>query len=149
MASTILVNLARDWFSPDGSLYEVRANPHEFPKEFADKPDKLEDESAEDYKARVKRQPYAVLPSSAEIVGEDVATVTTVQNTGGGQRVLVPTAVEDDVKSVGGAVGKHGIEEPDQTVAAAEKVAKDVGLDQVGGKPTESGPLPAGTKKNV
>jgi hypothetical protein len=34
-----------------------------------------------------------------------------------------------------------------QSVADAAKVAKDAGLDQVGGKPRESGPLPAGTKK--
>lgn len=135
--ATVLVNLRRDWFSPDGSLYQVRDNPHEFPAEWADKPGK---DAAEGQK-------YAVLPSSAEIVGEDVTTVVTIQNTGGGQQVLIPTPVEDDVDSVGGAVGDHGIEEPHQSVAKAAKVAKDTGLDQVGGKPRESGPLPAGEKR--
>ena len=28
---TQMVNLKRDWFAPDGSLYQVRDNPHEFP----------------------------------------------------------------------------------------------------------------------
>jgi hypothetical protein len=63
--------------------------------------------------------------------------------------VMMPSAVEGDVKAVGGAVGEHGLEEPSQSVGDAAKVAKDVGVDQVGGKPRESGPLPAGTKKNV
>lgn len=133
---TVLVNLKRDWFSPDGSLYQVRDNPHEFPKAYADKPDKDAPEG----------QKYAVLPSTAEIV-EAGDTVVVVQNTGGGQQVLVPSAVQGDVDEVGGAVGKHGLEEPSQSVAAAAKVAEDTGLNQVGGKPRESGPLPAGTKK--
>ena len=135
---TILVNLRKDWFSPDGSLYRAIDNPHEFPAAFADKPPKEAPEA----------QKYAVLPSTAELV-ESSKTVATIQNTGGGQRVMVPTAIQDDVKEVGGAVGDHGVEEPAQSVTDAAKVAKDVGVDQVGGKPTESGATPAGTKKNV
>jgi hypothetical protein len=137
----VLINLKRDWFSPDGSLYQVRDNPHEFPAEFADKPTK---EQTEKDKNRV----YAVLPSSAEVV-ESTKTVAVLQNTGGGQQVMMPSAIQDDVKEVGGAIGEHGLEEPAQSVSDAAKVAKDAGLDQVGGKPRESGPLPAGTKKNA
>jgi hypothetical protein len=134
---TVLVNLKRDWFGPDGSLYEARDNPHEFPEEFA-----------EPCKDKNDKQKYAVLPSSAEIV-EGGKTVAVIQNTGGGQQVLMPSEVQDDAKSVGGAVGKNGLEEPDQSTTEAAKVAKDAGLDQTGGKPRESGPLPAGTKKNA
>ena len=83
---TILVNLRKDWFSPDGSLYRAIDNPHEFPAAFADKPPKDAPEA----------QKYAVLPSTAELV------------------------------------------ESSKTV-----------VDQVGGKPTENGATPAGTKKNV
>lgn len=144
---TVLVNLKRDWFGPDGSLYEVRDNPHEFPANFADAPEKVKKEK-EDEPVNPRAQKYAVLPSTAEVV-ESSKTVVTVLETGGGQRVMVPTAVQDDVKSVGGAVGEHGIEEPDQSVAAAGKVAKDTGLDQVGGKPRESGSLPAGEKRKT
>ena len=36
------VNLKRDWFGPDQSLYQVRDNPHEFPAEYAEKPEKAE-----------------------------------------------------------------------------------------------------------
>lgn len=136
---TVLVNLRRDWFSPDGSLYQVRDNPHEFPAEYADTPSKEQKEAND-------KQKYAVLPSSAEIV-EGGDTVVVVQNTGGGQQVLMPTEVQDGAKTVGGAVGKHGLEEPHQSVSDAAKVAADTGLDQVGGKPRESGPLSAGTKK--
>lgn len=136
---TVLVNLRRDWYSPDGSLYERRDNPHEFPEAWA--------EPAEG-KAKEAGAKYAVLPSSAEVV-ESGKTVAVLQNTGGGEQVLMPSAVEGDVKEVGGAVGEHGLEEPSQKVSDAAKVAKDVGVDQVGGKPRESGPLPAGTKKNV
>lgn len=140
---TVLVNLRRDWFSPDGSLYQVRDNPHEFPAEYADAPDK-------EAKEKNPEQKYALLPSTAEVLDADAnATVVVKQNTGGGQQVLMPSIIQDGAKKVGGAVGEHGIEEPDQSVAAAAKVAKDTGLDQVGGKPRESGPLPAGTKKNV
>ena len=136
---TILVNLRKDWFGPDGSLYQARDNPHQFPEEYANKPGKDAKEG----------QKYAVLPSTAEIVDSSGATVAVLQNTGGGQQVLMPSEVQDGAKSVGGAVGEHGLEEPDQSTSAAAKVAKDTGLDQVGGKPRESGPLPAGTKKNV
>jgi hypothetical protein len=155
MASgTVLVNLKKDWFGPDGSLYQARDNPHEFPAAYADPPEKSKEDKKEPAPIVVAPPPvsaakpprYAVLPSTAEIV-ESSDTVITLQNTGGGQQVQVPTAVEGDVEKVGGAIGKHGLEEPAQTVSAAAKVAKDAGIDQVGGKPRESGPLPAGTKK--
>lgn len=136
---TVLVNLKRDWFSPDGSLYQVRDNPHEFPAEYADAPSK-------EVKEKYPDQKYVTLPSTAEIV-ESETTVAVLQNTGGGQQVMVPSAVQDGAKEVGGALGEHGLEEPAQKVSEAAKVAKDAGLDQVGGKPRESGPLPAGTKK--
>jgi hypothetical protein len=137
---TVLVNLRRDWFAPDGSLYQVRDNPHEFPEAYAEAPKK-------EVQDKYPNQKYAVLPSTAEVVDSDGKTVVVVQNTGGGQQVLMPSEVQDGAKSVGGAVGEHGIEEPHQSVADAAKVATDTRLDQVGGKPRESGPLPAGTKK--
>ena len=149
---TVLVNLRNDWFGPNGNLYQARDNPHEFPADWAEesdvkvKPNPQVTTTTTTGGGEPVKPKYAVLPSSAEIV-ESTDTVVVVQNTGGGQQALMPSAVEGDVKSVGGAVGKHGMEEPDQSVAAAAKVAKDTGLDQVGGKPRESGPLPAGTKK--
>lgn len=151
---TVLVNLRKDWFGPDGSLYQARDNPHEFPADYAE-PGELSDEDKKEAppvkvevarSAKPKAPRYAVLPSSAEIV-KSGDTVMVVQNTGGGQQVHMPSAVEGDVKTVGGAVGDHGLEEPSQSVSKAAKVAEDAGLDQVGGKPRESGPLPAGTKK--
>lgn len=145
MGSTVGVNLARDWF--DGSsLYLVKDNPHEFPAEYAAKPEKAEDESDADYKARLKTQPYAVLPSTAEVIGEDVRTVVVLQNTANGAQLVVPALVDEDTKSVGGALDKAGVEQPDQSVAAAEKGADEQNV-QVGGKPRDSGPLPAGAKK--
>lgn len=141
---TVGVRLKKDWFGPDGSLYRVRDNPHEFPASYADKPKQADDESDEDFKKRQKRQPYAVLPSSAELI-EGGKTVAVVQNTASGS-VIVPTLVEDDVKSVGGALDDKGVEQPDQSVKAAEAGAKEQNL-QVGGKPADSGPLPAGTNK--
>jgi len=66
--ATVSVNLKRGFFAPDGVLYEVSGNPHQLPAEWADKPEQGEDESDEDFKARAKKQPYAVLPSSAEVV---------------------------------------------------------------------------------
>ena len=150
--ASVLVNLRKDWFSPDGNLYQSRDNPHEFPAEWAEEVDpKVVKAAAEKTVTtttaeEVSTQKYVVLPSTAEIV-ESSATVMVVQNTGGGERLLVPSAVEGDVTAVGGAIGKSGEEEAAQPVAAAEKVAKDAGMDQVGGKPRESGPLPAGTKK--
>jgi len=150
---TVLVNLRNNWFGPDGSLYEAVDNPHEFPAEWAE-PKKAEKTPVKETTTTTTvggtqaAQRYAVLPSSAEIV-EKTDTVAVLQNTGGGEQVMMPSAVQDDVKSVGGAVGEHGLEEPDQSVAKAAKVAKDAGINQVGGKPSESGPLPAGTKKPV
>lgn len=141
---TVLVNLRRDWFGPDGSLYQVRDNPHEFPAEYAAKPS-AEQTADNDSRAKSKQVKYAVLPSTAEVI-EDGATVAVVQNTGGGERVIVPTAVEGDVKSVGGALDDKGNEKSTQSLASAEKGAKELEV-QVGGKPRESGPLPAGTKK--
>jgi hypothetical protein len=140
MASTVGVRLARNWFGPDGSLYEVRGNPHEFPAEYAEKPKKAEDESDADYKARLKTQPYAVLPSTAEIIGKDARTVVTLQDTANGEQVLIPTLLDEGVKSVGGALDDKGIEQPSQTVASAAKGAGAQNL-QVGGVPGKSGPL--------
>lgn len=100
---TVFVRLRRDWFAPDGSLYQVRDNPHEFPADYADEPkfEQKEGESDAAFKARQKKQKYAVLPSTAEIV-EDGKEVAVLQQTASGY-VEVATAVEDDVKSVGGA----------------------------------------------
>jgi hypothetical protein len=150
---TVLVNLRKDWFGPDGSLYQARDNPHEFPADWADEAKAEPTPTKETTTTTVSggetaKQKYAVLPSSAEIV-ESETTVAVLQNTGGGQQALMPSAVQDGAESVGGAVGKDGLEQPDQSTAAAAKVAKDAGLDQVGGKPRESGPLPAGTKKQA
>lgn len=142
---TVGVRLKKDWFGPGGSLYYVRDNPHEFPAAYADKPKQADDESDADFKARLKRQPYAVLPSSAELIEGGGKTVAVRQNTTSGS-VIVPTLVGDDVKSVGGALDDKGVEQPDQPVKAAEAGAKEQNL-QVGGKPADSGPLPAGTKK--
>lgn len=143
---TVGVRLKRDWFGPDGSLYQVRDNPHEFPAAYADKPKQEDGESKEAYAERQKRQPYAILPSSAEVLGEDVRTVAVLQDTANGEQVVVPTLVEDGVKSVGGALDAKGVEQADQSVAAAEAGAKEQNVE-VGGKPRESGPLPAGSKK--
>jgi hypothetical protein len=65
---TVAVNLKKNWFSPDSSLYEVRNNPHQFPAAWAAPPERKEDESEADFKTRLKNQPFAVLPSTAEIV---------------------------------------------------------------------------------
>jgi hypothetical protein len=140
---TVTVNLARDWFAPDGSLYQVADNPHEFPAEWADPPEKEPKVKKEEEEEG--EQKYAFLPSSAELV-PDAKTVATVQKTGGGEEVIVPTAVEGDVKSVGNALDDKGIEQGDQSLASAAKGAKEQDL-QLGGRPRESGPLPAGTKK--
>lgn len=143
MAGTVGVRLKKDWFGPDGSLYQARDNPHEFPAEYADKPKQQDGESDEDFKARQKRQPYAVLPSSAEVInGGDARTVVTTQQTANGEELLVPTLVDDEVKSVGGALNDKGVEQPSQSVAAAEKGA-DAHNMEVGGVPRKSGPLPA------
>lgn len=139
---TVGVRLKKDWFGPDGSLYQARDNPHEFPAAYADKPKQQDEESDEDFKARQKRQPYAVLPSSAEVIGDDVRTVAVLQNTANGEQVVVPTLVEEDVKSVGGALDEAGVEQPDQSVAEAVAGADEQGVD-VGGVPRKSGPLPA------
>lgn len=140
---TVGVRLKKDWFGPDGSLYQVRDNPHEFPAQYADKPKQQEDESDEDFKARAKKQPYDVLPSTAEVISDgDTRTVAVLQNTANGEQLVVPTLVDDDVDSVGGALDSKGLEQPDQTVAQAEKGA-DAQNVTVGGVPRKSGPLPA------
>jgi hypothetical protein len=148
---TILVNLERDWFAPDASLYQVRDNPHEFPAHWEDQIPRIK-KPARDTAAA------APLPAAPEvkyevdkeardrIIVKDAKTVAVVQNTGGGERVIVPTAVEGDVKSVGGALDDKGHEKSSQSVASAQKGAKELEVE-VGGKPRESGPLPAGTKK--
>lgn len=139
---TVGVRLKKDWFGPDGSLYQSRDNPHEFPAAYAEKPKQKEDESDEDFRARLKRQPYEVLPSSAELVGNEGHTVVTLQNTANGEQVLVPTLVDADVKAVGGALDPKGIEQPSQSVSSAEDGAEEHNVE-VGGVPRKSGPLPA------
>lgn len=139
---TVGVRLKKDWFAPNGSLYQARDNPHEFPAEYADKPKQAEDESDEDFKARQKRQPYAVLPSSAELIDGKSRTIVTLQNTANGEQLVVPTLVGEEVKEVGGALDDRGIEQPNLTVAAAEKGAEAQNVE-VGGVPRKSGPLPA------
>lgn len=138
------VRLRRDFFAPDGSLYQARDNPHEFPAEYADKPkfEQKEGESDDVFKARQKKQKYAVLPSTAEIIGEDAHTVVTTQKTANGTELLVPTLVDSEVKAVGGALDSKGIEQPSMTVAEAEKGAEAHNVE-VGGVPRKSGPLPA------
>lgn len=143
---TVGVRLKKDWFGPDGSLYQARDNPHEFPAAYADKPKQKEDESDEDFAVRAKNQPYEVLPSSAEVLEGGGRMVATLQDTANGSQVTVATLVEDAVKSVGGALNEKGFEESSQSVGAAEGAAEDLGLE-VGGKPRESGPLPAGAVK--
>lgn len=136
---TVAVNLKRNWFAPDGSLYDVRDNPHEFPAAWADAPSKEQKEENPNAK-------YAVLPSTAEIVSA-AKTVAVLQNTANGEQAVFGQVVDDEVKSVGGAIDEKGNEKPSQSVADAEKGAEEANV-QVGGKPRESGPLPAGSKKN-
>lgn len=141
---TVAVELKRDWFGPDGSLYQVRDNPHEFPAEYADKPKQADGESDEDWKAREKRQPYAVLPSSAVVLSEGKPkTVAVLTNTANGAQLVTPTVVPDDVKSVGGALDDRGQEQADQSVSDAQAGADEYGV-QRGGVPRKSGPLDAG-----
>lgn len=143
MSSTVAVELKRDWFGPDGSLYQVRDNPHQFPATFADAPAKGEDESDEDFKVRAKKQPYAVLPSSAKVIsGDKVKTVAVLTNTANGAQLVTPTIVSDDVESVGGALNSKGVEKSDLTVAEAEAGADEYEIER-GGVPRESGPLDA------
>jgi hypothetical protein len=141
---TVLVRLKKDWF--DGqSLYQVKDNPHEFPAHYADKPTRGDDETDEAWKVRQKVQPFAILPSSAEIVKAG-KTVAVKIDTANGEQLVRAEAVEGDVKSVGGALNDKGLEEATQTVAKAEDAAEDLGLE-VGGNPQQSGPLPGGAKK--
>lgn len=136
------VRLRKDWFGPDGSLYQARDNPHEFPAEYAEKPKQQEEESDANYKARLKVQPYAVLPSSAELIEGDTRTVAVLQNTANGSQLVVPTLVDEDTTKVGGALDNKGIEQPSLSVAAAEAGAEAQNVE-VGGVPRKSGPLPA------
>lgn len=148
MADTVLVRLKRDWFSPDGSLYEVRHNPHEFPAEWAEEPTKRKDEDADKFAARKKASKFEVLPSTAEVVGSG-KTVATLRNTANGEQMIVAEAVEGDVKSVGGALNDRGFEEPSQSTSEAASAAEDLHAE-VGGKPRESNPaggMPGGKKK--
>ncbi len=152
-SGVVLVNLRKDWFGPDGSLYQARDNPHEFPAEYAEAGEAREQKevkttTVETVGGGELKSRYKILPSTAEIV-ESSKTVMVKQNTGGGQQLLVPSAVEDGATEVGGAINSDGQEDPAQSVAAAAKVAEKAGMDQVGGKPRESGPLPAGSKKQA
>lgn len=142
---TVTVRLRRDWFGPDGTLYEARDNPHRFPAEYAEKPKDLSKEDIAEGKTQSKGQKYAVLPSSAEVLGDgDSKTVAVLHRTASGY-VEVPTAVEADVKRVGGALDEKGVEQPDQPLAAAAKGAEELNIN-LGANPRESGPLPAGSK---
>src|SRR6187397_2969044 len=114
-SGVVLVNLAKDWFGPNGVLYECEDNPHEFPAEWAEEADpkkieakKKKEVTTVEITEQDSEQKYAVLPSSAVIV-ESETTVAVDFNTGGGQKVTMPVAVEDDVKRVGGALGEHGL----------------------------------------
>lgn len=142
---TVMVNLKRDWFAPDNSLYQARDNPHEFPANYADKPKQREDETDEQFAAR-KDQPFNVLPSTAKVFEAGHRTVATLQDTANGSQVVVASVVDDDVKEVGGALNERGLEEQSQSVGDAEDAAEDLNVE-VGGKPRESGPLPAGGQK--
>lgn len=120
----MLVNLRRNWYAPNNTLYEKSANPHDFPESWKDQ-----------------------LPKGAEVL-EGGKVVAVGVNTANGATLTKPEAVDDDVKSVGGALDTKGIEQPSQTVAAAEKGAEALNVDQVGGKPRESGPaVQVGAKK--
>lgn len=57
----VWVNLRSNWFSPDGSLYEVTKNPHQFPAEWAEPADEG------------KRSKFAVLPSNSEVLSKEDA----------------------------------------------------------------------------
>lgn len=142
----LLVNLKRDWFAPDGSLYQVRDNPHEFPADWEDQIPRIK--VPKNPVGKMEPTEYVVDKDKKDeiIVGENTRTVVTNQQTASGDDVQVATAIGDDVKSVGGALDDKGVEQPNQTVAAAEKGAKELGAE-VGGKPRESGPLPAGAQK--
>ncbi len=148
---TLMVNLERDWFAPNGSLYQVRDNPHEFPASWEDQIPRIKkpvrETTATGKLPAVPEQAYEVDEEARDriILGKDAKTVAVVQNTASGS-VIVATAVGDEVKSVGGALDSKGIEQPAQSVASAAAGAKEQNLE-VGGKPRESGPLPAGTKK--
>lgn len=148
---TILVNLERDWFAPDGSLYQRVDNPHQFPAEWKDQIPRVHkvvrDLGAKPVKREVDKE------AAARIFIDNPKIVETIQLTGSGDAVVVATAVEGDVKSVGNTVdettkGPHDHNKTHQStpVKDAVKAAEESGA-QVGGKPRESGPLPAGGKK--
>ncbi len=143
---TLTVNLARDWFAPNGSLYQRRDNPHEFPASWEDQIPGIKKAKARGDAAKEVEYVEDKDARDRIIVGENTRTVATLQRTADGTELVVPTVVEDGVKAVGGALDDKGIEQPAQSMAKAEAGAKEVNA-QVGGKPRESGPLPAGTKK--
>lgn len=142
---TVSVRLKKDWFGPGDTLYQARDNPHSFPAAWAEPPEQAEGESDEDWAAREKRQPFAVLPSTAEVI-EGGRTVAVKFDTANGEQLVVAQTVEDDVKSVGGALGEKGLEEPTQTAKAAEAAAEGLNVS-AGGNPRTSGPLPPDAKK--
>lgn len=149
MASTVLVNLRRPWFGPDGSRYDPEDNPHSFPASYADEPklEKAEGESDADFKRRSEKQKYAVLPSTAEVVGSG-KSVMTLRKTANGSVILDPQAVDGDVKSVGNTVeeapiaDRHDDVHRSTPVAKAEKAAEEAN-EEVGGNPRKSGPREA------
>jgi hypothetical protein len=141
---TILVNLQRDWFAPDGSLYLVRDNPHEFPASWEDQVPRI----------KVPKEKAEAAPPTEYVVDEeardriivsegDSKTVAVLQNTANGEQLVTATAVDADVKAVGGALDDKGNEQPSQTIAKAEAGAEEANVT-VGGRPQQSGPLPSG-----
>ena len=136
---TVLVNLRRNWFAPNGSRYDREDNPHSFPAAWADEPSKEQKEAN-------PKQKFAVLPSSAEVLEGGGRTVMTERLTANGTPLLDVQAVDDDVKSVGNTVDEvpeansgEGEGHGSKPVAQAEKEAKQAGV-AVGGSPKVSGP---------
>ena len=144
MADKVLVNLQRRWFSPQGNRYHPDDNPHSFPAEWADDPEQREGESDDDFKARSEKQKYNVLPNTAEIV-EGGKTVVTLRKTANGSVVPEPTAVDEDVESVGNttdevpAKDRHDDTHQSTSVKDAAKAADELN-EKPGGNPSKSGP---------
>lgn len=151
----LVVNLERDWFAPDGSLYEVRHNPHEFPADW------------EDQIPRIKKVKLAKGAEPAEveyevdkearkrIIVENPQVVETQRLSADGTPILVAEAVPGDVKSVGNTVDEttkgpadHNKTHQSTPLSKAVAAAKESGAE-VGGKPRESNPpggMPGGKR---
>lgn len=140
---TVLINLSRSWFGPNGSRYDPEDNPHSFPAAWADKPKATEDADGNKVEPS-KKQKYAVLPSTAKVVEGGGKMVMTERLTANGTPLLDMQAVDDDVKSVGNTVDEvpeasHGQVATSTPTATAAKAAEAAGA-QVGGSPRVSGP---------